>query len=174
MPHFQKIRNYENLKNGVIVIAHRLSTIRNADKIIGLHSGRVVEQGTHEELMKITNGVYFNLCNTQTFGKDSNTTTEREICRKEGLKEIFTEGKTEAPAETSDDYKASFPQILTLNAKEYPLLIFGAIISMASGALQPIWALIFADVLGLYGTYNCAVNKLGFMRSAPNVRKPCN
>jgi len=45
----------ENLMKNrtVIVIAHRLSTIKNADLICVLHNGKIVEQGTHEELMKL-------------------------------------------------------------------------------------------------------------------------
>lgn len=43
-----------------IVIAHRLSTIENADKILVVDSGKIVEQGTHKELLSL-NGVYANL-----------------------------------------------------------------------------------------------------------------
>jgi ABC-type multidrug transport system fused ATPase/permease subunit len=41
-----------------VVIAHRLATIRNADKIIVLENGTIIEQGTHNELLANTNGLY--------------------------------------------------------------------------------------------------------------------
>lgn len=49
----------------VFVIAHRLSTVVNADKIVVLNEGSVVEEGTHEELLKIENGAYAALYNAQ-------------------------------------------------------------------------------------------------------------
>lgn len=45
------------------VIAHRLSTITSADRIVVIHDGRIVEQGTHAELMEI-GGMYFELYQT--------------------------------------------------------------------------------------------------------------
>jgi ABC-type multidrug transport system fused ATPase/permease subunit len=48
-----------------IIIAHRLSTIRNADKILVLDHGTVVEEGTHKELLEIENGLYKNLSSLQ-------------------------------------------------------------------------------------------------------------
>jgi ABC-type multidrug transport system fused ATPase/permease subunit len=48
-----------------IVIAHRLSTIRKADQILVLQKGRIVERGTHEELLKLENGMYKNLSDLQ-------------------------------------------------------------------------------------------------------------
>ncbi len=53
-----------------IVIAHRLSTIRNANKIIVLEKGVIKEQGTHEELISINDGLYRSLSKLQ-FGFDS-------------------------------------------------------------------------------------------------------
>ncbi len=47
-----------------LVIAHRLSTIRNADQIIVLKKGKIVEIGTHEELIKLE-GYYYSLCQIQ-------------------------------------------------------------------------------------------------------------
>uniref|UniRef100_A0A8C3RS51 ATP binding cassette subfamily B member 4 n=1 Tax=Chelydra serpentina TaxID=8475 RepID=A0A8C3RS51_CHESE len=47
-----------------IVIAHRLSTVQNADKIAVIQNGRVVEQGTHQQLLA-EKGIYYSLVNVQ-------------------------------------------------------------------------------------------------------------
>ena len=49
----------------VLVIAHRLSTIKNANKIIVIDNGKIVEQGNHDELLNIENGVYKGLYEMQ-------------------------------------------------------------------------------------------------------------
>ena len=48
-----------------IVIAHRLSTIRNADQILVLDKGQIVEQGKHHELMQLEHGIYKTLSGLQ-------------------------------------------------------------------------------------------------------------
>ncbi|WP_298224835.1 ABC transporter transmembrane domain-containing protein [Flavobacterium sp.] len=48
-----------------IIIAHRLSTIRTADQILVLDDGKITEQGTHQELLALENGLYKNLSNLQ-------------------------------------------------------------------------------------------------------------
>jgi ABC-type multidrug transport system fused ATPase/permease subunit len=57
----------ELMKNRTsLIIAHRLSTIRSADQIIVMEEGKILEQGNHETLMKIKNGVYRNMVTLQT------------------------------------------------------------------------------------------------------------
>ncbi|CAF1446518.1 unnamed protein product, partial [Didymodactylos carnosus] len=57
-----------------LVIAHRLSTIRNVDKIVVMNKGKIVESGTHDELIK-QRGFYYNLT---VFQEQSDNTLDVE------------------------------------------------------------------------------------------------
>jgi ABC-type multidrug transport system fused ATPase/permease subunit len=54
-----------------LVIAHRLSTIRNADRILVLDRGRIIESGSHRELLEMEGGLYRNLLELQMESRSS-------------------------------------------------------------------------------------------------------
>ena len=58
------IQNLRNQNKTIVLIAHRLSTVINADKIVVLHKGEVLEEGSHETLYN-TKGYYYNLWKQQ-------------------------------------------------------------------------------------------------------------
>ena len=73
-----------------IVIAHRLSTIRNADLILVLRNGVVVEAGNHDTLMKMgQSGVYYKLAETQQLLTKASTPVEEEEVDEDAPEEIF-------------------------------------------------------------------------------------
>lgn len=63
---FKRIYNFTENKT-VIIISHRFSTVRNAKQIFVLHKGKIIEQGSHDELMK-KNGNYANAFSLQAKG----------------------------------------------------------------------------------------------------------
>ena len=63
-----------------IVIAHRLSTIFDADSIAVINKGKIVQQGTHTELMRFRHGAYYNLVLSQALATEStDSITRREV-----------------------------------------------------------------------------------------------
>ena len=63
-----------------MVIAHRLSTVRAADLILVVEDGRIVERGTHDELLA-AGGRYAELYRTQFDGRDPERSECRELVR---------------------------------------------------------------------------------------------
>lgn len=62
--------HFRTLTHGriAILISHRFSTVRMADKIVVLQDGRIIEEGSHEELMRVDNGHYAHLFSLQAKG----------------------------------------------------------------------------------------------------------
>ncbi len=86
----------------VFVIAHRLSTVRNADKIVVVNEGEIVETGTHDELMAIENGVYRALYNTQ-FQKGLHTLKTEPIEESTADKPAKNQDEPSMPVETMQE-----------------------------------------------------------------------
>ena len=63
---FQRVQTLEKNKT-VVIISHRFSTVRNADRILVLDEGRIIEEGNHEQLMN-HKGLYSELFNLQAQG----------------------------------------------------------------------------------------------------------
>lgn len=69
------IRNILKHRTGII-ISHRVSTVMNADKIIYLEDGRIIEEGSHQELIE-QKGAYYKLYMSQTENPDENMGAEQ-------------------------------------------------------------------------------------------------
>ncbi len=61
----RKALNSEKKNKTTIIISHRISTVQDADKIIVLEGGKVVQEGKHDELIQDTNGIYHRLYQIQ-------------------------------------------------------------------------------------------------------------
>jgi ABC-type multidrug transport system ATPase subunit len=84
-----------------IVIAHRLSTIRNADKIIVMQKGEVIEEGDHSSLMT-AKGPYFNLVEQQNLHQAEEEEEEEEelaLEQQEVIRNLLSKQSTDASIE---------------------------------------------------------------------------
>uniref|UniRef100_A0A7M4EZM6 ATP-binding cassette sub-family B member 5 n=1 Tax=Crocodylus porosus TaxID=8502 RepID=A0A7M4EZM6_CROPO len=118
-----------------VIVAHRLSTVRNADVIAAFEDGVITEQGTHNELMK-RNGVYYKLLNMQVFFPLNLHFISINLASK--------------PDE--DVPPVSFLKIMKLNKTEWPYFIVGILSATINGALQPAFAIIFSEFIGIFAT----------------------
>ncbi len=81
-----------------LVIAHRLSTVVNADQIIVIDEGRVVEQGTHAELLA-KNGLYAGMWNRQ---REAEEAREKLLHAGKDALDAITPAKAPSPADLAE------------------------------------------------------------------------
>lgn len=113
----QKALNNVAVGRTMVVIAHRLSTIRDADNIVVLSTGKVVEQGTHNELIE-QGGVYSRLVRAQDLGQDKD---ESGPADKSAETERLALSKTMSTREVPGD-TAGIAAETPMNTTNYSLL----------------------------------------------------
>ncbi|CBY32035.1 unnamed protein product [Oikopleura dioica] len=152
-----------------LVIAHRLSTIKNADKIIGFKNGKKIEEGNHETLMQIEDGIYNALCNMQTFANDD----EKKI--RDAVQKVLFSQKYETSLHAASTHKLESSTSIKESSKTelaikkagddesdeeiakregLPEVSFGQILGMNS----PEWFYIFVG--SLFACFNGAVQPI--------------
>ncbi|KAM5473622.1 putative ABC-type xenobiotic transporter [Microsporum audouinii] len=153
-----------------IVVAHRLSTIRNADNIIVMSNGSVVEQGQHDELMS-QGGIYSRLVEAQQIGAlpgDSVEDTQDDSVWEEeqtqttilakGLGQANIETKSvpecnvdspkppqqDAQSEQRPTFKTYFQIVARLNREEAFIILVGIFFCFIAGCVIPVQSVFFA------------------------------
>ncbi|KAK8055145.1 multidrug resistance protein [Apiospora rasikravindrae] len=140
-----------------ITIAHRLSTIKKADTIVVLQKGRVVEQGTHDGLLKNEKGTYYGLVHAQQLSLgDPTDSSESDEPEEEDLAAILSREKSAASMgpdvvqHAPRGFIGSFGRLLYEQRSRIPLYIIAVIFSMCTAVASPLQAYLFAQIIVVF------------------------
>ncbi|OKL64606.1 hypothetical protein UA08_00562 [Talaromyces atroroseus] len=155
----------EDKRRTTIVIAHRLSTVRNADNIVVLNAGRVVESGKHDALIAARSS-YYDLVNAQNVDYHNQGTTD-EVKEQKSEKTAFIDTASQAATqednsgqgshgsisisttaeETSSSIFSMISFIFNLNKGELHWLLIGLICCIIAGGEEPASAVLFGEAI---------------------------
>ncbi|CAK8673196.1 unnamed protein product [Clavelina lepadiformis] len=155
-----------------IVVAHRLSTIRDCDKIIAIHEGQILEQGSHNMLMQNPEGVYRNLVQIQSLrgaeDMDVQTGFASPIMKRKFLEASPQKSFQQSPTKVLEDRKdekfqvdedeeeepnlpkPNFKRMLKMNAEEWPYIVCGCLFAFVAGSADPLSALIIGGFYSIF------------------------
>ncbi|XP_031626071.1 multidrug resistance protein homolog 65-like [Contarinia nasturtii] len=151
-----------------IVVSHRLSALKSVQRILYIEKGRIVEEGTHEELFKMK-GRYYEMVktdnnHTKQFIRNRKSTTDSSNNEQSSDKENdFLDETSNANSNESlvdhilekDEkveeevkYVHNFIRILKLAKPDWPLLAIAVLSSFIVGSAFPLFSVVFAEVYG--------------------------
>ncbi|PIN13831.1 Multidrug/pheromone exporter, ABC superfamily [Handroanthus impetiginosus] len=150
-----------------VVVAHRLSTVKNANLIAVLHAGKLVEQGTHNDLIQIPNGAYHQLLSmqegaTQSRKKSQNEAAEFDVSIKTDNKKLSfsafsfrRETRIANLVETGEIHvknaeDLSIKRLANLNRPELPALLIGSFAAAVHGVAFPVFGLLLSTAFGIF------------------------
>ncbi|KAF3786179.1 ABC transporter B family member 2 [Nymphaea thermarum] len=148
-----------------VVVAHRLSTIRNADIIAVIQNGKIVESGTHEELISNSRSAYSALVSLQDASKHTLTESQsvhsakfsRELSHRTGsFRGSFRSDKDSISQYGQDDAEAvkrkpvSLRRLFSLAAPDWVYAIWAVICAIICGSQFPLFALGVSQALVVY------------------------
>ncbi|KAG5381685.1 hypothetical protein IGI04_033155 [Brassica rapa subsp. trilocularis] len=169
----QEALDNASLGRTTIVIAHRLSTIRDADVICVVHNGRIVEAGSHEELMENLYGQYTSLVRLQQMDNqesDGNVSVrvqggQLSILSKdlkygpklssESGSNMLTSSSIESnlPSSVPNRKKPpvpSFKRLMAMNRPEWKHALYGCLSAALHGGVQPMYAFVSGSMVSVY------------------------
>lgn len=163
----QKALNAASKGRTTIVVSHRLSAIKDADRIVFIHEGKAVEEGSHDELMELR-GKYYDMVTAHEYDGDTNDEdalekeksfdiafdqTSINLEKNQLNKHRFSNASTVARSIHSEggdlqertQFWRTFRKLLKIARKEWCYLIFGTMCAILYGCIQPAYAYIFGE-----------------------------
>ncbi|KAM0068265.1 putative ABC-type xenobiotic transporter [Helianthus debilis subsp. tardiflorus] len=158
-----------------IIIAHRLSTIRNADVIVVVQDGQVVESGSHDNLIQLENGLYTSLVRLQETKRNDapptpyplgpssvtaafdvhNTSSRRQpmFSRSSSASSVNNIGgeNMNITSRVNQEFPVpSFKRLLAMNIPEWKQALLGSAGAILFGAIQPLYAFALGSMISVY------------------------
>ncbi|CAN1292880.1 ABC transporter B family member 4 [Linum perenne] len=144
-----------------VIVAHRLTTVRNVDAIAIIHQGKIVEKGSHTELLKDPDGPYSHLMRFQEeVSKQSGQEEAHDLSRASSrLSSVSSRslsfGTPDAPNSkvgAQNPAKENIPEVplrrlAYLNKPEIPVLLAGTIAACAQGTILPIYGVLISRAI---------------------------
>jgi ATP-binding cassette subfamily B (MDR/TAP) protein 1 len=138
----------ESRSQTVIVIAHRLSTIRNADTIAYIGNGKVLEQGSHDELISRPHGLYKRLFDSSRM-KSNLTTLNGSKADGDTSTEVEEEINWESEIEKEQASAFDAARARRLASPDAFFIMIGSIGAVLAGGVFPAWGVIFSETIDL-------------------------